>query len=137
MADTTTPVRTSGKAVVALVLGLLSLVCLVLTGLPALLLGFFALREINRSDGRLGGRRPAIAGMVLGAAGTSVVLVWLVGMLLLHLREISNRTVCQNNLRALGLAVNLYYEDAKLFPAGTIPNPDLRPEQRLSWMVSI
>src|SRR5262249_47622893 len=36
-----------------------------------------------------------------------------------------------------GLAVNLYYEEAKLFPAGTIPNADLRPEQRLSWMVSI
>ena len=46
---------TSGKAIGSLVLGLLSLGCLALTGLPAVILGALALRDVNRSRGRLSG----------------------------------------------------------------------------------
>ena len=73
---------TSPKALVALVLGILSVVaCTFLTGIPAVLLGWMARREIARSDGRLDGSPAATVGMVLGLVGTvlGVVLlaVWL------------------------------------------------------------
>ncbi|HXG13061.1 MAG TPA: DUF1559 domain-containing protein [Gemmataceae bacterium] len=137
MTDFSPPPRVSGKAVVAGVLGLLSLVLLIVTGLPALLVGFLALREINQSDGRLGGRRLAVGGMVLGAFGTLVFVIWVGTVVLFQLREESNRVLCQNNLRVIGQAANLFYEEEKLYPAGTIPNNALPPDRRLSWLVSL
>ena len=47
--------RLSGKAILSLILGLLVPVGWILAGLPALLLGFAGLREINQSDDRLRG----------------------------------------------------------------------------------
>ncbi|HLW03024.1 MAG TPA: DUF4190 domain-containing protein [Ktedonobacterales bacterium] len=72
---------TNGKAIASMVLG----ICLVLTmctffsvvipigfvaglgtGIPAVVLGHIALKEIDRSNGQQGGRGMAIAGLVLG-----------------------------------------------------------------------
>ena len=123
--------RASGKAVLSVILGLLCL------GPPGLLLGYWGLRDINESDGRIKGRGLAIAGMILGGLGTLLCLagvpaVWIVG-----LREKANRASCQNNLRVIGLAVNLYHGDKGPFPPGTIANGALPPGERLSWYVSI
>ena len=60
----------SGKAVASLVLGILSLFCNILAGLPALIVGLLALRDIGRSRGRLGGNGLAIAGIVSACVGT-------------------------------------------------------------------
>ena len=111
--------RASGKAVLSVILGLLCL------GVPALLLGYWGLREVNESDGRIKGRRLAVAGMILGGLGTLLCLagvpaVWIVG-----LREKANRAACRNNLRVIGLAVNLYHGPRGPFPAGTIPDRQL------------
>src|SRR5262249_9551933 len=58
--------RTSGLAIVSLVLGVASLGCLWLfAGLPAILLGVISLVQIGRSQGRVGGRGLAIAGILL------------------------------------------------------------------------
>lgn len=77
------PVRpippSDAKAVAALVLGIL---CLVGTfcwlgmplGVPAVVLGALALRDIRRSDGMLGGSGLAIAGIVMGAVGSLLFL---------------------------------------------------------------
>ena len=67
------PEATSGKAVAALILGLMSLCLSIFTGIPAIILGAMSLSQIKRSRGRLGGQGMAIAGIVLGAA--SLVLV--------------------------------------------------------------
>lgn len=69
------------KAVAALVLGIL---CLVGTfcwlgaplGIPAVILGALALRDVRRSDGMLGGGGMAVAGVVLGSLGTLVFGGW-------------------------------------------------------------
>jgi len=69
------------KAIVALVLGIL---CLVGTfcwmgvplGVPAIILGALALRDIRRSEGMLGGSGMAIAGVVMGSIGALVFLCW-------------------------------------------------------------
>jgi hypothetical protein len=69
------------KAITALVLGIL---CLVGTfcwmgvplGVPAIILGALALRDIRRSDGMLGGGGMAIAGIVMGSIGALVFVCW-------------------------------------------------------------
>jgi prepilin-type processing-associated H-X9-DG protein len=137
MTDTSTPARTSVKAVAAFVLGLLSVAALLFTGLPALVVGWLALRQINGSDGRLRGRRLAIAGMVLGGAGTLVGVVGVVSLVLLNMREAADRLACQNNLRRIGQGVFAYEDKHREFPPAVLPGSDLPVGQRLSWLAGI
>ncbi|AKV02219.1 hypothetical protein AKJ09_08882 [Labilithrix luteola] len=68
--------RKESKAVASLSLGLLSLVCLgAFAGVPAIILGSLARRDIDRSQGMLGGERMAIGGVVTGLFGTGLSLV--------------------------------------------------------------
>jgi hypothetical protein len=75
---------TSGKATTSLVLGIVSLVaCGLLLGIPAMIVGRQAKREIRESGGRLSGDGLATAGIVTGLIGTlwsilALVLVVLV-----------------------------------------------------------
>jgi hypothetical protein len=63
---------TPGSATAALVLGIVSIVmCLGLfTGIPAMIVGRNAKREIEASGGRLGGEGVATAGVITGLIGT-------------------------------------------------------------------
>ena len=58
--------QTSRKAVVSLVLGLLSVVGLFLTGIPAILLGVSALRDIKRGSRAVKGKYFAVVGIATG-----------------------------------------------------------------------
>ena len=59
------------SATTALVLGILSLLlCGLFTGIPAMVVGRRAQREIDASGGRLGGRGTATAGFWTGLVGT-------------------------------------------------------------------
>lgn len=74
--------RNEGKAVASLVLGLSSLTCLgFVTGLPAIILGAMARRDIDRSQGMLGGSGLAAGGIVSGLFGTGLGLVALLFVL--------------------------------------------------------
>lgn len=72
---------TDAKAVTALVLGI---VCLVGTpcwmgvplGVPAIILGALAHRDIRRSDGMVGGAGMATTGIVLGSIGSLLFACW-------------------------------------------------------------
>jgi len=65
----------------ALVLGILSLVCLgPLAGVPGIFVGVSARRAIRSSQGRLGGSGMATAGLVLSIIGTAIAAI---GILLL------------------------------------------------------
>src|SRR5437870_4995795 len=129
----------SPRAFVSLALGISSVFCFLtlLTGIPALLVGFSALREINEGEGRIKGRAAALAGMVLGGLGTLVAVAGLFAMVIMSIRGASERTVCQNRLRQLGSALGAYYGKEKSLPPGTVPNPKLPPEERLSWDVTL
>lgn len=63
---------TSGKAIAALVLGVLF--CVPLGGVAAVVLGLLGIRDINRSGGALGGRVAAVIGIVLGLVQTLVTI---------------------------------------------------------------
>ncbi|WP_051217800.1 DUF4190 domain-containing protein [Nocardioides insulae] len=66
------PAQTSGVAITALVLGLVSIVvgCGLFLGIPAMIVGRRATRQIDESQGRLTGRGLAQAGFWTGLAGT-------------------------------------------------------------------
>ena len=67
---------TSDKARASLVLGL-CFTCVAVTGIPAIVLGYLALGEINRSKGRVKGSWMAWTGIVLGIFSTLLTLGWL------------------------------------------------------------
>ena len=72
------PSRTSGSATTALVLGLLGICTLgPILGIPAIIIGNRARREILQSDGALVGDGMAIAGIALGWIATVVTAVTL------------------------------------------------------------
>jgi hypothetical protein len=76
------PQRTESKAIASLVLGLSSLMCLgAITGLPAVILGSLARKEIDRSSGTLTGRGIAAGGIVTGLFGTGLGFVMLLFVL--------------------------------------------------------
>jgi hypothetical protein len=69
-------VGTDGRAVAALVLGLSSITCMgFFAGIPAIVLGAMARREIDRSQGSLTGSGMAAGGIVAGLFGTGLSLV--------------------------------------------------------------
>jgi hypothetical protein len=75
----------SGKAVAALVLGIGGLTfCPVILSVFALVLGYQARAEIDRSGGRLIGRGQATTGIVLGWIGVAIFVLFL-GLVILGL----------------------------------------------------
>jgi hypothetical protein len=65
------------RAAPALACGVLSVLLFgVLTGVPAILMGRTAVREIDASDGQLAGRGQAITGIVLGLIGCVLSVAW-------------------------------------------------------------
>jgi prepilin-type processing-associated H-X9-DG protein len=132
------PPRWSRSALVSFGLGLLSLLLLIVTGLPALLLGYRSLYDINASEGRLRGRVLAVGGMILGGLGTLGAVAYVLFLLFARLQQTSERADCTNNLRQIGLALELYQEKNKgTYPSATVPNAALPPGQRLSWLAAI
>lgn len=76
------PERTEAKAIASLLLGLSSLMCLgAITGLPAVVLGALARKDIDRSSGALTGRGIAAGGIVSGLFGTGLGFVMLLFVL--------------------------------------------------------
>jgi hypothetical protein len=79
------PVRPAGpitleQAKLALILGIISWVlCGFPTGIPAVLVGRKAIRQVRQSKGRFKGEEIALAGIVMGFASSGLWLVFLVG----------------------------------------------------------
>jgi hypothetical protein len=53
------------------------------------------------------------------------------------IRDAAARIRCQNSLYQIIMAVNNYHDTNNAFPAATHPNPNLPPEERLSWMADL
>jgi hypothetical protein len=50
-------------------------------------------------------------------------------------RAAAARSMCINNVRQIALAAHCHHDGLGAFPAGTMPNSELPPEQRLSWLM--
>ena len=77
--------ETSGGAIAALVLGILSIVACFgpITGIPAMIVGRRASRDIEASGGRLEGAGLATGGFVTGLIGTLIGVLILIGFIVL------------------------------------------------------
>jgi hypothetical protein len=136
MTEQSTP-PVSRKALVSFVLGLLAVPLQAIAGLPAIALGVTGLREINFSEGRSSGRWMCVVGIAMGIFVVVLDLLALGAYAILKARRTNALYACQNNLRQIGLAVAAYHFDHEFFPPGTVPNAELVPDQRLSWLVSL
>ena len=102
-------VKTSGLAIVSLVLGILSVFTFAITAIPAALLGIISRLKIEKSGGRLTGEGFAIVGIAV-----SVVVFFVAGVsmpALARARQFSFRIVCGRNLFGLGKAMLIYAND--------------------------
>ncbi|HMF89693.1 MAG TPA: DUF4190 domain-containing protein [Candidatus Angelobacter sp.] len=78
------PAQTEDKAVISLVLGILSIVSLsILAGIPAIILGRMSKRNIRASAGQLGGDGLATAGIVMGWISVVLAVVFLLVIILM------------------------------------------------------
>ena len=139
-APRTREVGTSGKATTSLVLGIASLFCNVLTGVPAVIVGILALRDIGKSRKRLGGQGLAIAGIVTACVGTLLSCSLIVPVALLvpavqKVREAATRVESQNNLKRMVLAMHTYHDTHRQLPAPAIRDRNGKP--LLSWRVAL
>ena len=99
-------VKTSGLAIAALVLGILSFFTFGITAIPAIILGIISLVRIEKSGGRMTGRGFAIAGIVVSVLA---LLMWV--PVVLKMRQIAFRMVCATNMTVLGMAMLVYSND--------------------------
>ena len=107
------PAKTSGLAIAALVLAILSPFTCYLSALPAIILGIVALVIISQNRGRLKGTGMAVTGIALPVLLIPVFAV-LMGILmpaLARTRQIAFRMVCGQNMSQLGRAMLLYAND--------------------------
>lgn len=84
--------------------------------------------------------RQSVPSNPAGNVSTTVAVPIMVALLLpavQQAREAARRTQSRNNLKQQALALHNYHDTFNHFPRGTIENDDLKPEERLSWYVSI
>ncbi len=84
--------------------------------------------------------RQSVPSNPAGNVSTTVAVPIMVALLLpavQQAREAARRTQSKNNLKQQALALHNYHDVYNQFPRGTIENDDLKPEERLSWYVSI
>jgi hypothetical protein len=74
----------------------------------------------------------AVLVVLIVATGGSLLVVAVA-----KVREAAGRVQCENNLRRLGLDLGTYQDCNGRYPPAAIPNADLLPENRLSWLVAI
>ena len=104
--------KTSGLAIAALVLMILSFFTFFLTAIPAIICGIVALVKIEKSNGRLKGKGLAITGIAAPAALLPLAL--LMGILMPALgrvRGLAQEIACGANIRVLGRAMMIYAND--------------------------
>jgi len=105
--------KTSGLAIAALVLGILSPFTCLVTAIPAIIFGIVALVKIGKGHGQLKGNGLAIAGICVPAVALPVIVL-LMGIMmpaLARTRVKALRMACAVNLSGLGKAMLIYAND--------------------------
>ncbi len=103
-----------------------------LTGIRAILLGWRALRDIDRRGGWLKGGGAATTGILLGVISC---IYWLLAPPVSHCGEAMRRVACSSNLRQIGLAIRLYETQHGCLPPAAIC--DKKGKRLLSWRVAL
>jgi hypothetical protein len=104
-------VKTSGLAIAALIIGILSIFSLGLTAIPAIILGIISLVKIEKSGGRLTGRGFAIGGIVVPVVAVPILLMIILMPALQRVKKQARSVACMSRLKQWGLLFLLYAED--------------------------
>ena len=104
-------VKTSGLAIAALVLGILSIFTLGLTAIPAIILGIISLVRIEKSGGRITGKGFAIGGIVTPVVLVPVFLMIILMPALNRVKKQARAVACQANLHQWSIIFAMYTED--------------------------
>ena len=113
----------NGLSIASLVLGILSCLGLsCLTGIPAIITGHMAFARAKKNPEIYGGSGQALTGLILGYAGSAVVVIAILATLVLpalaKARDKAQSINCVNNLKQIGLGARLYANDHNgQFPA--------------------
>ncbi|MHC4083756.1 MAG: DUF4190 domain-containing protein [Planctomycetota bacterium] len=102
--------KTSGLAIAALVLAILSPFTCFITAIPAIIMGIVVLVKIPQSRGQLKGTGLAITAIALPVVLVPVLMAMLFPALA-RVRQIAFRTVCGQNMSGLGTAMLIYAND--------------------------
>ena len=138
------PAPVNGPAVAALILGILSLGCLFITGLPAIICGFIGISKA----GRIGkGKGMAVVGLLLGGFGTVVLTAGAVAFGIYSfgkLRDVSARMVATDNLQQVARATHSYHDTNMTLPPLNqrdnrmlAANNNLTPSEQLGWRFNV
>ncbi len=107
--------RLSGLAVASLAVSCMGLVSLGIMGLVGMIIGIFAYRSIQRSEGKLSGRGLAIAGMAAG--GTTFLMLFFPALAaiaipnIIRYSEQQKQLEAKNNLMKIFEAQTEYYRE--------------------------
>lgn len=107
--------KTSGMAITSLVMGILGACTLGITSIVGVILGVISLNKISKSNGQLGGKGLAIAGICVSVAVIPIIAIpILAGLLLPALARAKSKAQtinCVNNLKQIGLSARIYAND--------------------------
>lgn len=113
--------KTSGLAVASLICGILSLLTLGLTGIPAVICGHLARGKIRRAAGGLSGSGMALAGLICGYIGfVGIILIsgiaGLTAPLIIRQRKKADQTEAVVNARQIGMSLIEFKEEYGSYP---------------------
>lgn len=129
------PQKTSGMAITSLVMGILGACTLGITSIVGVILGVISLNKISKSNGQLGGKGLAIAGICVSVAAILLMIPLLGFYAALSLPALAGakgkaQTInCVNNLKQIVLGARIYanhHNDA--FPPAATWCDTLQPE---------
>jgi hypothetical protein len=116
--------RTSGLAIVSLVLGILSLLCLsILAGIPALICGIVALKKVTESLGALAGKGYAVAGIIMGSLSLLIFVSCI--PVFRNAQHIAKKAKARAEIYSLRTAFNAYYTEFGRWPTNTLAPIDV------------
>jgi hypothetical protein len=130
--------RVSRQAVLSMLLGFASIICLFLTGIPAIILGARSLGLIRREPAHYKGRGLAIAGIVTGS-GFGVILGTCLSLAMIPMvptiLAMRNLSSCEDHLQEIGFALHGYEDKHGSLPPAASRDKDGNP--LLSWRVLV
>src|SRR5215813_9546938 len=98
-----TTTESSSKAIASMILGILSLFCSIIAGIPAIILGHLSLSQVKKSGGRISGEGMAMTGLILGYVSVAVAPLLLMIAIpnLMRSRAYANQAAAASNVRTL------------------------------------
>ena len=130
--------RVSRQAVLSMLLGFASIICLFLTGIPAIIFGARSLGLIRREPAHYKGRGLAIAGIVTGS-GFGVILGTCLSLAMIPavptILGLWNLSSCEDHLQDIGFALHGYEDKHGSLPPAASRDKDGNP--LLSWRVLV